>query len=106
MSWAIALIFGYVSSAFILSYIGFKLDKTHTAIKVLLLFVAFYLLILSVHTGTFIVAESGIDSTSITKMTNSLETIYKVMVWVIRILSAYVIFYFLYKILLSVKWRK
>ena len=98
MSWAIASALAFVSIAFILAYIAFKMDEENNGLRLFFLFISIYFLLLAAANGIYIVEESGVSAVSIDKMTNVVSLSYKILNILIYFAGAFFLFMYFYKI--------
>lgn len=103
MSYALAIVFGFVSIAFALIYIAMKLDKEHVPIKILFICISMLTFILTLSSVALILEEEGITSSSLNRLT---DRAYIIMIWILIFTGIYFFIYFIMKTIQLLQLKK
>lgn len=109
MSWEIALVATFVGIAFSLFYLGSSLDKDHAPLKLLMLLMGLLLLVANFGILPQII-DANVDvignTTIQAALTDVVDKTYSGFIYVLWIVVAYFLIYFLYKTVKSIKVKR
>jgi len=108
MTWDIALVIGLTGMSFGLGYLSSIIDEQHYAVKLLLILTSLfmYLGLGSLLPNIIDANDATIGVTIAGQLNNITSGVYTGFLWVVILITAYFLIYFLYESLSSIRLRR
>lgn len=106
MSWEIAIVFGIVSIAFTLIYLGLNLKDEHSIIKFFFIIIGLFMLIMELAMNEQLIKANEINignATIVSNLVSQSNSIFSTGMWVGILVITYFFLYFMFNLINRIK---